>query len=80
MARFQLSTAHSFGQTRLRAGKTIADPGNGLAGDFIVSNLSSANVTPGMVPLDASATTMKNASKYAGVSTGPIPGNDSIDA
>jgi hypothetical protein len=79
MARFVLTTAHSFGQFRLRAGKTIADPGNGLAGDFIVNNLSSATVTAGMSPLDGSATTMKNASKYAGVSTGPIPGNDSID-
>ncbi len=80
MARFQLTTAHSFGQTRLKAGRTIADPGNGIAGDFIVANLSSSNVTPGMVPRDGSATTMKNASKYAGVSSGPISGVDSIDA
>jgi hypothetical protein len=28
MARFQLTTAHSFGGTRLKAGKTIADPGD----------------------------------------------------
>jgi hypothetical protein len=32
-----------------------------------------------MVPLDASATTMKNASRYAGVSV-PVTGVDSIDA
>jgi hypothetical protein len=80
MARFRLTQAHSFGQTRLRAGKSIADPGNGIAGDFIVNNLSAATITAGMVPLDASATTMLNASKFAGTLPGPIDGVSSVDA
>jgi hypothetical protein len=81
MARFRLSQAHSFGQVRLKAGRTIADPGNGIAGDFIVNNLSAATVNPGMVPLDGSASAMLAASKFANTPSNPYAdGVSSVDA
>ena len=58
-----------------------ADPGNGLAGDFIVNNLSAATVTAGMAPLDGSAGAMLAASKFAtSLPGGPIDGVSSVDA
>jgi hypothetical protein len=71
MARFRLRNAHelvtSVGRRRLKAGSTIADTvGNALAGDLVVTSLSSATVTPSMEALDASATTMQNAAPWQG--------------
>ena len=82
MARFQLLEAHVFGSVRLKAGTTIADTAaNALAGNKVVTTLSSATVGPTFKPLDATATTMKNNSIYASANIpATIPGNASIDA
>jgi hypothetical protein len=82
MARFNLTAAHVFGATRVKAGRNIADTqGNAQPGDFVFTGLSSSTVTADMVPLDGAATTMKNASRYASVAAKSyITGVDSIDA
>jgi hypothetical protein len=85
MARFRLAAAHelnvtNFGRRRLRAGTIICDGTSCNTGDVIVSGLNSATVSPDMDALDAGATTIKNASKYAST---PVRANssgvDSID-
>jgi hypothetical protein len=80
MARFQLTQAMTVGHARLRAGRTICDGTACSAGDFVWTGLNANTVSPGMVPLDAGATTLKNASKFAGVSPGNPTGVDSVDA
>ena len=82
MARFMTTRAFHFGSTRVRAGKTIADSqANAQSGDYVWTGMSSATLPQGFTPLDASATTMKNASKWAGVAAElTITGADSIDA
>jgi hypothetical protein len=68
MARFQLVTSHVFGAVKLKAGTKIADSaGAAQPGDVVITSLSSATVSPEMTALDASATTMKNGSRFAGV-------------
>lgn len=82
MARFRLVRAFHFGAVRLAGGRTIADSqANALPGDTVWTGLTSATVGAGFVPLDASATTMKNASSFASVPvSATISGVDSIDA
>src|SRR5215471_3890002 len=82
MARFQLTQALVVGQVRLKAGRTIADSaGAAQPGDFIWTGLNSNTVHGGMTPLDASASTMKAASKYASEPpASSISGAASIDA
>jgi hypothetical protein len=82
MARFYLMSAHVYGAVRLKAGTTIADTaGNALPGDKVITTLSSTTVTPAMKPLDASATSMMNASPYSPSSVPcTITGAASIDA
>jgi hypothetical protein len=81
MARFKLTQAFHFSQYRVRAGGTIADsPANAQAGDAVYTGLTSATLPSGCVPLDASATTMFNASRWAGTLPGNPTGRDSIDA
>jgi hypothetical protein len=66
MARFQVLEAFHFGDKRVRAGKTIADSNaNAQAGDAVWTGMNSNNIREFFIPLDASATTMKSASKYA---------------
>ena len=68
MARFRCVTTHVFGAIRVKAGGTIADTvGNAQPGDYVYTALSSATVSPELTALDASATTMKNASRFVGV-------------
>jgi hypothetical protein len=48
-------------------------------GDYVVTGLSSFNITPDMWPLDGAATTMKNGSIYANSTQRAIDGRNSID-
>ena len=82
MARFRMTQAFSFGSNRVRAGGTLADTvGNAQPGDLVYAGLTAATLPPGCIPLDAAATTMKNASKFAGeAAASSITGADSIDA
>ena len=68
MARFGSIQAFVVNHKRYKAGQTYADTvGNALAGDVVWAALgTSAGMSPGLVPLDASATTIYNASRFAG--------------
>jgi hypothetical protein len=84
MARFRTTAsfyADAVGVGRVRAGRTVADSAaNSVAGDVIWSGLNSQTLPQGMTPLDASANSMRAASRWAGT---PIAnacyGVDSID-
>ena len=85
MARFRLTAAHVMPgppfPRRLRAGTIICDGTACSAGDVVWNGLNASNITNEMDPLDAAATTMKNASRYA---TTPVKntwftGADSVD-
>jgi len=69
MARFRTSGAFysdAVGVGRISAGRTIADSqANALPGDVIWAGLNSNSLPQGMIPLDASATTMKASSPWA---------------
>ena len=67
MARFQLTQAIAISQARFHAGEIVTDqqPAT-VAGDRYWPGLTSQTMAPGMVPLDAGATTMKAASAFAG--------------
>jgi len=87
MARFKLIQAIVIGYNTgsppkmLRAGSTLADSiANSQPGDYVWPGLTSASMHQGLVPLDAGATTMKSASKYASEITSAPTGRDSIDA
>jgi hypothetical protein len=82
MARFQLTAALHTAQARYRAGTILADSqANALPGDKVWTGMNAASLIADMVALDGAATTMRNASKYAGVTPrGWITGAESIDA
>jgi hypothetical protein len=82
MARFRMTRAFHFGGTRVSGGMVIADSGaNAVSGDFIWTGLNSVTVPFGAIPLDGSATTMFNASRWAGtLPPATISGVDSISA
>jgi len=68
MARFRLQGTHIFGAYRLKSGSVIVDTvGNAQPGDYVWTPLSSGTLSLEMVPIDASATSMKNASRFAGM-------------
>ncbi len=81
MARVMLNMAMHIGTRKLKGGSTIADSaGVALPGDFVWTGLTAQTYQRDMVALDASATTMKNASPFASVSPRPwITGVESID-
>jgi hypothetical protein len=81
MARFVLTGCHvTGGGATLKAGRTIADSvANAVGNDYVVAGLTSATVTPDMVPLDGAGTTMKNASPSASAPQRAITGRGSID-
>jgi hypothetical protein len=81
MARFMLTRSFHFGSTHVRAGKTIADSqGNAQGSDIVWTGMTAATLPAGFEPLDASATTMKNASKWASRAADTwISGADSVD-
>jgi hypothetical protein len=82
MARFKLTQAYHFGQYRVKAGGTVADTvANSQPGDMVPTPaLTSSNLPAGLIALDGSATTMLNASRWAGIAPGNLTGRDSIDA
>jgi hypothetical protein len=86
MARFGSTAAFtvptSLGGThkKYRAGTTYADTvGNAIAGDVVWYGMSSSTMSPGLIPLDGAATTMKNASPSAGNNLARPDGVNSID-
>jgi len=64
MARFQLTRAFAFGSFRAAAGQILSDT-PGFPNDLVWTGLKAQTMCPGMVPLDASATTMKGSSRFA---------------
>jgi hypothetical protein len=78
MARFQSVVAIVLGDKKYRAGQTFADTvGNAQAGDVIWSALVTAHQSPGLIPLDAAGTTLKNNSRFA---SWPIPTIDGANS
>jgi hypothetical protein len=81
MARFGSTVALVVDGKRHKAGTTYADTkANAIAGDIIWLTMSSASMSPGLVPLDGAATSMKAASVYAGKQINLIDGANSITA
>jgi hypothetical protein len=79
MARFGSTVAFVVGGKRHKAGTTYADTkASALPGDVIWAGMSSATMSPGLVPLDAGAIGMKAGSVFAGVTT-CIDGANSIE-
>lgn len=79
MARFGSTVAFVVGGKRYKAGQTYCDTkANQVAGDVIWAGMSSSTMSPGLVPLDGSATTMKGASVHSGKTT-RIDGANSIE-
>jgi len=80
MARFRLTQAIATAQVRFHAGDVVTDTiPLTVATDRYWPGLSAAVMGPGMIALDASATTMKGSSKFAGeVISATILGVDSI--
>jgi len=67
VARFRLQSSMVIGAVKLKPGTVIVESAAaGQAGDYVWAALSSTTVGPHMVPLDGAATTMKNASPFAG--------------
>ena len=82
MARFQLTQAVVVGQFRWAAGTFVADSqAAAQPGDQVWTGLNSTTMFEGMTPLDSSATSMRAASRWAGVPLrNVISGVDSISA
>lgn len=82
MARFGSVAAIVLGGKRYKAGTTFADTvGNALPGDVVWTGLSATSMSPMLVPLDAGAIAVKNASAFTGVAVPcTITGVNSIDA
>jgi hypothetical protein len=79
MARFMMTRKFHYGSVVVAAGKTLADSAaNAQPGDFVYTALNSGNVPAGAIALDASATSMLNASRWAGVAWGAPSGVDSV--
>ena len=82
MARFRLHISMIIGAVRLKPGTVVVDSlANKQPGDIVWTALNAGAVHPGMVALDATATSMQAASRYA-ATTAPtwIDGANSIDA
>jgi hypothetical protein len=81
MARFQLAESFHVKDRRAKAGQVICDGTSCQTGDLVWTGLNSGTYQPYMVPLDAGATTIKNASKFASVAAPTwITGAHSVDA
>lgn len=80
MARFRSVGCFVIGARKYKAGQTFADSaGNALAGDEVwPGGLTSAQMSPALVPLDGAATTMMNGSRFVGVAAPTIDGAHSI--
>ena len=76
-----MQQAFHFDGKRVKAGGVIVDAlANAQAGDVVFSAMSAATLPPGCIALDGAATTMLNASRWAGVGVGTPTGVDSIDS
>jgi hypothetical protein len=64
---------------KYKAGQTYADTkGNAIGSDVVWPDVAnSASISPGLVPLDGTATTIYNASRFTGKST-RIDGANSV--
>jgi hypothetical protein len=81
MARFGSTVSFVVEGKRHKAGTTYCDTkANQLAGDIIWAGMSSATMSPGLIPLDGTATSMKAASVYSGKQINLIDGANSITA
>ena len=81
MARFGSTVAFVVDGKRHKAGQTYCDSkANQIVGDIIWPGMSSTTMSPGLIPLDGSAVSMKAASVYSGVQTNLIDGANSIGA
>jgi hypothetical protein len=80
MARFQSVVAFVVNHKSYKAGTTFADSaGNALAGDVVWATVGlSGGMSPGLVPLDGAATTVKNGSRFANTQVPSIDGVNSI--
>lgn len=81
MARFGSTVAFVVEGKRHKAGQTYADnKANAVGNDIIWAGMSSATMSPGLVPLDGAAVSMKAGSVYSGIQTNLIDGANSITA
>lgn len=81
MARFGSTVAFVVEGKRYKAGQTYSDnKANQLAGDVVWAGMSSSTMSPGLVPLDGAATSMKAGSLHAGKQVNLIDGANSISA
>ena len=79
--RIGISQAFHFQDKRVRAGGVLCDSlANAQSGDTVWTGLNSNTIPAGATPIDGSATTAYNASRWAGITWGPASGRDSIDA
>jgi hypothetical protein len=79
MARFGSTVAFVVGGKRHKAGTTYADTlANAVGNDIVWAGMSSSTMSPGLIPLDGAATSMKAASVYSGKSVNLIDGANSI--
>lgn len=83
MARFISTVAFTVptggAHQKCKAGTTFADTqGNALPGDIVWQGMSSGSMSPGLIPLDGTATTMKNGSVFAGLAVARPDGVNSI--
>jgi hypothetical protein len=82
MARFRSQAAFVIAHARYKAGTIFADTvGNALPGDVVWAGCGlSGSMSPMLIPLDGAATTIKNASVFAGyVVPCTISGVNSVD-
>ncbi len=79
MARFNSTVAFVVEGKRHKAGTIYADTkANQLAGDILWAGMSSSTMSPGLIPLDGAATSMKASSIYVGSQVNLIDGANSI--
>jgi hypothetical protein len=81
MARFGSTVAFVVAGKRHKAGQTYCDTkANQVGTDIIWAGMSPSTMSPGLVPLDATAVTMKASSVFAGSPIPLIDGANSISA
>jgi len=81
MARMRLQQGAVINHKKWPPGTTFADSGGAaLAGDQVWTGLNSTSWAPYMIDLDAGATTIKNASRFANVAPPRPDGVTSIEA
>jgi hypothetical protein len=80
MARFQSVGCFVIGSVKYRAGTIFAsDAGSAIGTDVVwPGGLDSSKMSPALVPLDGTATTMKGASRFANTPVATIDGANSI--